>query len=201
MQKTLLIIGILFVTLVSTACVNKFAVQELNNNAKAMMAEGRLDDAIARLESSIDLDERVFETHYNLAVVYIQAKKYDKAIKSLEKTIELNPDFADAYYSLGVAYEDKAIDIINGEVRDENGNVIEQDEDTNSDDTDKQRVLSNSEKTQICDFITNAIDFYNKYLSKSEKATDKDKVNEKIESLNKDLVKYGVETSSEEKDR
>lgn len=201
MQKTLLIIGILFVTLFSTACVNKFAVQELNNNAKAMMAEGRLDDAIARLESSIDLDERVFETHYNLAVVYIQAKKYDKAIKSLEKTIELNPDFADAYYSMGVAYEDKAVDIINGEVKDENGNIIEQDKNTNSDVNDEQRILTDSEKTQICDYVTNAIDFYNKYLSKSENATDKDKVNEKIESLNKDLVKYGVETNSEETDR
>ena len=165
MQKTLLIIGILVVTLLSTACVNKFAVQELNNNAKAMMAEGRVDDAIARLESSIDLDERVFETHYNLAVVYIQAKKYDKAIKSLEKTIELNPDFADAYYSMGVAYEDKAVDIINGEVKDEDGNVKEADEKV-AEDTETKKELTDAEKTQICDYMTSAIDYYNKYLSK-----------------------------------
>lgn len=200
MQKTLLIIGILVVTLFSTACVNKFAVQELNNNAKAMMAEGRVDDAIARLESSIDLDERVFETHYNLAVVYIQAKKYDKAIKSLEKTIELNPDFADAYYSMGVAYEDKAVDIINGEVKDEDGNVKEVDENV-AEDTETKKELTDSEKTQICDYMTTAIDYYNKYLSKESNSDDKDKVNEKIESLNKDLVKYSVETPSDVKVR
>lgn len=200
MQKTLLIIGILVVTLFSTACVNKFAVQELNNNAKAMMAEGRVDDAIARLESSIDLDERVFETHYNLAVVYIQAKKYDKAIKSLEKTIELNPDFADAYYSMGVAYEDKAVDIINGEVKDEDGNVKEADENV-VEDTETKKELTDAEKTQICDYMTTAIDYYNKYLSKESNSDDKDKVNEKIESLNKDLVKYSVETPSDVKVR
>ena len=200
MQKTLLIIGILVVTLFSTACVNKFAVQELNNNAKAMMAEGRVDDAIARLESSIDLDERVFETHYNLAVVYIQAKKYDKAIKSLEKTIELNPDFADAYYSMGVAYEDKAVDIINGEVKDEDGNVKEADENV-AEDTETKKKLTDAEKTQICDYMTTAIDYYNKYLSKESNSDDKDKVNEKIESLNKDLIKYSVETPSDVKVR
>lgn len=200
MQKTLLIIGILVVTLFSTACVNKFAVQELNNNAKAMMAEGRVDDAIARLESSIDLDERVFETHYNLAVVYIQAKKYDKAIKSLEKTIELNPDFADAYYSMGVAYEDKAVDIINGEVKDEDGNVKEADENV-AEDTETKKELTDADKTQICDYMTTAIDYYNKYLSKESNSDDKDKVNEKIESLNKDLVKYSVETPSDVKVR
>lgn len=200
MQKTLLIIGILVVTLFSTACVNKFAVQELNNNAKAMMAEGRVDDAIARLESSIDLDERVFETHYNLAVVYIQAKKYDKAIKSLEKTIELNPDFADAYYSMGVAYEDKAVDIINCEVKDEDGNVKEADENV-AEDTETKKELTDAEKTQICDYMTTAIDYYNKYLSKESNSDDKDKVNEKIESLNKDLVKYSVETPSDVKVR
>ena len=202
MQKTLLILGILVVTLFSTACVNKFAVQELNNNAKALIAEGRVDDAIARLESSIDLDEKVFETHYNLAVVYIQAKKYDKAIKSLEKTIELNPDFADAYYSMGVVYEDKAVDIINGEVKDEDGNLVNEDiEQAADEDSDAKKELTDAEKTQICDYITTAIDYYNKYLSKNSNADDKDKVNEKIESLNKDLVKYSVESPSDVKVR
>ncbi len=199
MQKTLLIIGILVVTLFSTACVNKFAVQELNNNAKSLIAEGRLDDAIARLESSIDLDENVYETHYNLAVVYIQAKKYDKAIKSLEKVNELNPDFADAYYSMAVAYEDKAVDIIDGNVNDEDNN---QDEDKQEvEQQDGKRVLTDTEKIQICDNLTTAIDFYNKYLSKNTNAADKDKVNEKIETLNKDLVTYSVDTPSDVKVR
>ncbi len=196
MQKTLLIMGILVVTLFSTACVNKFAVQELNNNAKNLAAQGRLDDAIARLESSIDLDENVYETHYNLAVVYIQSKKYDEAIKSLEKAIGLNPDFADAYYSMAVAYEDKAIDIIDG-----NNESDKEAENQDSSQTDAKKVLTDAEKTQICNYITTSIDNYNKYLSKNPKATDKDKVNEKIEFLNKDLVTYSVDSLVEAKVR
>lgn len=196
MQKTLLIIGILVVTLFSSACVNKFAVQELNNNAKNLAAQGRLDDAIARLESSIDLDENVYETHYNLAVVYIQSKKYDEAIKSLEKTIGLNEDFADAYYSMAVAYEDKAIDIIDGNNVSDN-DVTNPDEEQNS----AKKELTDADKTQICNFITTSIDYYNKYLSKNPTASDRDKVNEKIESLNKDLVTYSVDSPTETKVR
>lgn len=194
MQKTLLIMGILVVTLFSTACVNKFAVQELNNNAKTLAAEGRLDDAIARLESSIDLDENVYETHYNLAVVYIQSKKYDEAIKSLEKVIGLNPDFADAYYSMAVAYEDKAIDIIDG-------NNDDKDSDVQTEHESAKKDLTDAEKSQICDYITTSIDNYNKYLSKNSNASDKDKVNEKIEDLNKDLVTYSVSSQTEAKVR
>lgn len=196
MQKTLLIMGILVVTLFSTACVNKFAVQELNNNAKTLAAEGRLDDAIARLESSIDLDENVYETHYNLAVVYIQSKKYDDAIKSLEKVIALNSDFADAYYSMAVAYEDKAIDIIDGnndEDKDADVQEVEQ--------PVAKKDLTDADKSQICDYITTSIDNYNKYLSKNSNAVDKDKVNEKIEDLNKDLVTYSVNSPIESKVR
>ena len=133
-------------------------------------------------------------------IIKIKKKKYDKAIKSLEKTIELNPDFADAYYSMGVAYEDKAVDIINGEVKDEDGNVKEADENV-AEDTETKKELTDAEKTQICDYMTTAIDYYNKYLSKESNSDDKDKVNEKIESLNKDLVKYSVETPSDVKVR
>ena len=180
MQKTLLIIGILVVTLFSTACVNKFAVQELNNNAKALIAEGRVDDAIARLESSIDLDEKVFETHYNLAVVYIQAKKYDKAIKSLEKTIELNPDFADAYYSLAVAEENLAKDIISGDVEVNDDGTIEKADD---DDKEEETKLSDIAKSTLTNVINNSISDYKLYLEKSPSAQDRDEVDASIKAL------------------
>ena len=101
---------------------------------------------------------------------------------------------------MGVAYEDKAVDIINGEVKDEDGNVKEADENV-VEDTETKKELTDAEKTQICDYMTTAIDYYNKYLSKESNSDDKDKVNEKIESLNKDLVKYSVETPSDVKVR
>ena len=37
MKKALLLVSILFISVVSTACINNFAVQELNNKAKAFI--------------------------------------------------------------------------------------------------------------------------------------------------------------------
>lgn len=181
MQKTLLIMAIVFVSLVCTACVNKFAVSELNNNAKNLLAEGKVDAAISRLESSIYLDDSVFETHYNLAVAYMQANKYDEALNSLAKVNELNPDFADAYHSIAVINEEEAYKIISGE---------EDDDKSDSENAIQPKDLSSSDKAKICDYFSNAIENYNKYLAKKENADDKDKVNAKIDDLNTELRKY-----------
>ena len=83
MKKIILLITILFVSVISTACINNLAVQELNNKAKEYMEKGETDKAISRLRSSIDLDTSIFETHYNLGVALIQAKDYEEAITSL----------------------------------------------------------------------------------------------------------------------
>lgn len=188
MRKTLLILTIICITFVTTACVNKFAVQELNNKAQEMLKTGNVEGAIARLESSIDLDESVFETHYNLAVAYMQADKYDKALKSLEKVIELNPDFADAYHSTAVCYEEQAYAIISGEADKDKDKAEEVSE-------DKAKVLTAEEKTKVCELFGAAVDYYNKYLSKKQDATDADKVNAKIETLNTEMKKYSDESS------
>lgn len=191
MRKTLLILTIICITFVTTACVNKFAVQELNNKAQEMLKTGNVEGAIARLESSIDLDESVFETHYNLAVAYMQADKYDKALKSLERVIELNPDFADAYHSTAVCNEEQAYAIISGDAdKDNDKEEVEQP-------SDKAKVLSKDEKAKVCELFAAAIDNYNKYLSKKQDATDADKVNAKIETLNTELKKYSDESSEQ----
>ena len=74
MKKALLLVSILFISVISTACINNFAVQELNNKAKGFMDKGDYQAAIERLKSSIDLDGSVFETRYNLAVAYTKAE-------------------------------------------------------------------------------------------------------------------------------
>lgn len=192
MKKTLLITLIMAVTLISTACVNKFAVQELNNNAQKMLAAGDAEGAISRLESSIDLDDTLYETHYNLAVAYLEAKKFDKAENALKKVFELNSDFADAYHSMGVVNEEKAYQIINGENSDEN--------DINNEDANNKKVLTDEQKQDISKYFTTAIDYYNQYLSKKTNAEDAAKVNEKIELLNGELRKYSADINSESAD-
>lgn len=88
MKKVLLIASVLFVAVVSTACINNLAVQDLNNKAKMYADKGDYTQAIERLKSSIDLDPSVFETHYNLAVVYTQAEDYINAVEEYKKLSE-----------------------------------------------------------------------------------------------------------------
>ena len=125
MKKAFLLASILFISVISTACINNFAVQELNNKAKDFMDKGDYVSAIERLKSSVDLDGSVFETQYNLAVAYTKAEDYSNAIKTYAAAIKLNPDFADAYYSLAVCEENLAKDIISGAVKVNDDGTIE----------------------------------------------------------------------------
>ena len=61
MQKLLSILLLLFISVVTTACINNFAVQELNNKAKEYLDKGDTQTAICRLKSSLDLDNTVFQ--------------------------------------------------------------------------------------------------------------------------------------------
>ncbi|PWL73666.1 hypothetical protein DBY21_10570 [Candidatus Gastranaerophilales bacterium] len=185
MKKALLLVSILFISVVSTACINKFAVQELNNKAKGYIEQGDYQNAIERLKSSVDLDDTVFETHYNLAVAYTQAEDYPNAIASYKKAIEINPDFADAYYSLAVAEEDFSVDLAKGVLKlDENGNPVKVDE-KELEKQEKITITPDAEKL-INDLLTEAVNNYTIYLQKGADIQDGEEVKEKIERLNEE---------------
>ncbi len=108
MKKLVIFLAVLFVSVMSSACINNFAIQELNIKAKEYLDKGDYDEAIKRLESSVDLDGSIFETRYNLAVAYINKEEYAKAANQLSEAAALNPSNPDVYYTLGVAYEGEA---------------------------------------------------------------------------------------------
>ena len=185
MKKALLLVSVLFISVVSTACINKFAVQELNNKAKGYIEQGDYENAIERLKSSVDLDASVFETHYNLAVAYTQAEDYENAIASFSKAIELNPDFADAYYSLAVAEEDFSVDLAKGVLTlDENGKPVKVDEETLM--KQDKITLSPQVQAKINELLTDAVKNYNLYLEKGSDIQDGNEVKEKIDHLNEE---------------
>jgi len=182
MKKIILLITILFVSVISTACINNLAVQELNNKAQEYLAKGETDKAISRLRSSIDLDTSIFETHYNLGIALIQANDYSEAEMSLKKAIELKPDFADSYYSLAVAYQGMAEKLTEDASK---TSVLEDDE------VVKENVeLSEIDKIKVVEYLNSAISNYNKYLAKKPNTQDKDKVEQQIKEINKEIVKY-----------
>ena len=187
MKKAFLLVCILTISVITTACINNFAVQELNTKAMKFMEQGDYPAAIERLKSSVDLDDSIFESHYNLAVAYTKTEDYANAMKSYQKAISLKPEFADSYYSLAVAEENLATDLKAGVlVLDENGELKKVEyNDTDDDDiqTPSSVILSDAEKIYIKNLLKDAVKNYNLYLSKTQNADDTDEVKKHIASL------------------
>lgn len=197
MKKALLLVSILFISVISTACINNFAVQELNNKAKGFMDKGDYQAAIERLKSSIDLDGTVFETRYNLAVAYTKAEDYANAVEAYSEAIKLNPDFADSYYSLAVCEENLAKDIISGLVKvNEDGSIekIQQDEDVEQSEKSDEKKLSDEDTKMIVTLLGNSISDYSIYLDKNPASDDKADVEAKLEELKTLAAKYNSDT-------
>lgn len=192
MKKAFLLATILFISVISTACINNFAVQELNNKAQDFMEKGDYASAIERLKSSVDLDGSIFETQYNLAVAYTKAEDYANAIKTYNDAIKLNPDFPDAYYSLAVCEENLAKDIIAGNVKVNDDDSIEKVEISEDDTIVKDVKLSENASKMVTTLLNNSISDYQIYLDKSSTSDDRSYVEDKIKELQMLLAKNTV---------
>lgn len=192
MKKAFLLATILFISVISTACINNFAVQELNNKAQDFMEKGDYASAIERLKSSVDLDASIFETQYNLAVAYTKAEDYANAIKTYNDAIKLNPDFPDAYYSLAVCEENLAKDIIAGNVKVNDDDSIEKVEISEDDTIVKDVKLSENASKMVTTLLDNCISDYQIYLDKDGSVDDRKYIEDKIKELQMLLAKNTV---------
>lgn len=183
MKKALLLVSILFVSVISTACINNFAVQELNSKAQQYMQEGDYEAAIARLKSSVDLDDTIFETHYNLAVAYTENEEYNNAIDSFKHAIELNSDLADTYYSLAIAQSNLAVDLVKGEVRIAEDGSLYKPEPSELEKETTEYKPSQEVLNKISELNNDAIANFNTYLEKAPQASDYKEVQDKIKEL------------------
>ncbi len=193
MKKIILMLTVLFVSVLTTACINNLAIQELNNKAKAYMDAREVEKAICRYKSSLDLDENIFETNYNLGVAYISEKNYKEAVDFLKNAIKINSTQPDAYYSLGVALESIAYDKIAGVDKDKNNDELVLSESytqNNLSEEEKMKALTDAEKQEISKLFMDAVDNYNQYLALNPQAEDKEKVSAQVEEINAELLKY-----------
>ena len=190
MKRAVFLMTLLFITVVSTACVNNLAIQELNNKAQEFMNKGDAESAICRLEASLDLDGNVFETRYNLGVAYLNAKKYDKAVEVLKKATELKPDFADTYYSLAVATDEMNYAIID-KIKNPEKYVEEGENPVLTEETtvveEEKKELTGEEKAEITQKVNESIEAYKTYLNKNPDAKEKDSIERRIDSLTAEL--------------
>ena len=162
MKKALLIASVLLIAVISTACINNIAVQELNNKAAEYMEKGDYEAAVNRLQASIDLDSSMYETYYNLGIAATNAKKYDVAIDAINNGIKIKPDYANFYYSLGAAQYEYAESIVDSETE------------------------NKENKAKATELKDSAITNLEKYLELSPNAEDKDDVEELIKSCQKE---------------
>ena len=187
MQKLLSILILLFISVITTACINNFAVQELNNKAKEYLENGDTQTAICRLKSSLDLDNTVYETHYNLGIAYLNAKEYENALKEFDETLKLKPDFSSSYFSKGIVYEDMFYEL-SEDLSDENKtDDIKDDKDDNDNDKedDKTSKITLSQE----ELLSKSIENYKLYLENEKEASDYNDVSQKINELEDKLSK------------
>ena len=170
-----MIASVLFIAVVSTACINNMAVQELNNKAAEYMQKGDYESAMNRLQASLDLDSTMYETYYNLGVAAINANKYEKAIEALEG-------------SLGLAQTSLADEILENSEKE----LSEGEKNAEIVNTEPKKELSDEDKAKVADLKKQAAENLTKYLEMNPNGEDKQTVEELIKEINS----YSEESSA-----
>lgn len=74
--------------------------------AIVMEREGKVNEAIAKLESVRNYNPSDLGVGFQLAILYYQDKQISKAIVELERLIGINPEYSNARWYLSVMYEE-----------------------------------------------------------------------------------------------
>jgi protein O-mannosyl-transferase len=78
-----------------------------NNLGNALADRGRVDEALAEYEKSLELNPDYAEAHNNLGTVLMERKRLDEAIAHFSSAVEIMPEFVPARYNLAVALNDR----------------------------------------------------------------------------------------------
>lgn len=186
MKKILTLLFIMVLGVFSTSCVNTFAIKELNEIAADYLDKGEIENAIARLESSVDLDGNIYESRYNLAVAYIRINECEKALKNIQAAEQLSDNEPAVFYTLGVSYSCVADGIY--EQKKENGEIEKKV-------YDEPEVRYAMAKKYIS-YLKEANDNYDKYSRLQPNAEDTKAVLEQISQNEKKIadarIEYGI---------
>jgi tetratricopeptide (TPR) repeat protein len=65
---------------------------------------GDLDQAMAKYEQSLKLDQKFLQTYVYMGDVYLARKQWQEAIPVYQKAVALNPDFVQGWSAMGYVY-------------------------------------------------------------------------------------------------
>lgn len=83
--------------------------EDLYYAALDLMAEGQLEQAVARYRDALQTDPTFTEAMHGLARALQDLQRYDEAIDVAKKMAELDPDDVLAHTSLSVLYQKKGM--------------------------------------------------------------------------------------------
>ena len=65
---------------------------------------GNHDEAIAKFQGALAINDKCYDCYYNIGYSYAQKKDYEKAEDAYKKAVELKPDYSEAYNGLANVY-------------------------------------------------------------------------------------------------
>lgn len=80
-------------------------VVKLYDEADKLKSAGNLDEAVAKLEQAVALDDNYALAHSALAVVLQRLGRHDEAIKHAVRVTEIEPTDPFSYTALSVTYQ------------------------------------------------------------------------------------------------
>jgi tetratricopeptide (TPR) repeat protein len=85
------------------ACTSGNSVAH-NKLGHAFFDQGRMEEAIAQLKQSLEINPDDAEAYYNLGNVFLQQGRMEEAIAHYQKALEIKPDYAEVHNNLGVVF-------------------------------------------------------------------------------------------------
>lgn len=83
--------------------------EDLYYGALDLMADGHLDQAVAKYRDSVEADPTFTEAMHGLARALQDLQRYDEAIVVAQRIAEIDPDDVLAHTSLSVLYQKKGM--------------------------------------------------------------------------------------------
>ena len=182
MRRILLLLVILTIAVFCSACINNYAVQQLNQKAKKYSDQGDLASAASRLESSVDLDGNVFESRFNLAVTYIDMRQCEKALEQINAAMAISSKDAAVYYVNGMANSCLADKITYD--TDEKGTRIKR---------EYEGAEAYSKAREYVQYLKDANSAFSKYLELAPVTDQTKEIAQRIEINNNEITTYTAE--------
>jgi tetratricopeptide (TPR) repeat protein len=80
-------------------------VSDLYKEHEQLKREGQTEQAVAKLEEALQLDEKHVLSHLALSVLYTKLDKFDLAVKHAETAVQLEPTDTFNWTALSATYQ------------------------------------------------------------------------------------------------